>query len=284
MRPRPSEWLLGGYATVVIATGLVRMARYPAAAWAVAAHGLLLVLLGLFQSPRLGPAGRLLRGAAPFIVLLALYGALDLLSGFGAERTYDVLIRQWERGLFGHEISAEWWRRAPSPFWSSVLHAAYFAYYFVVPVPILMSIVRRDEPRLVFASFALMATFVVCYLWFIFFPVAGPYYEYVRPDAWFTANGPARAVYGVLERGSSYGAAFPSSHVAATWVAAAMTWPASRPVGGALIVAAGLLTVGVVYCQMHYGIDALAGVIVAAMVVSATRWIFTSAGRTVPGN
>lgn len=63
-----------------------------------------------------------------------------------------------------------------------------------------------------------------------------------------------------------------------------MTWPASRPVGGALIVAAGLLTVGVVYCQMHYGIDALAGVIVAAMVVSATRWIFTSAGRTVPGN
>lgn len=274
LKPRPSEWLLGAYAVVVIATGLARMDRYPAAVWAAAAHGLLIVLLVLFQSPRLGPTGRLLRSAAPFVVLLALYGALDLLSGFGAERTHDVVIRQWERGLFGREISAEWWRGAPSPFWSSVLHAAYFAYYFVIPVPILISVFRRDEPRLVFASFALMATFVFCYLWFIFFPVAGPYYEYARPDAWFTANAPARAVYGVLERGSSYGAAFPSSHVAATWVAAAVTWPASRPWGVALVIAATLLTIGVVYCQMHYGVDAIAGVAVAAAVVPASRWVF----------
>ncbi len=284
MRPRPAEWLLGGYAVVVVVTGLVRTERYPAAAWAAAAHGLLLVLLWLFQYPRLGPTGRLLRGAAPFVLLLGLYGALDLLSGFGAERTYDVVIRQWERGLFGSEISAEWWRSAPSAFWSSVLHAVYFAYYFVIPVPILQALVQRDEPRLVSASFALMATFVVCYVWFIFFPVAGPYYEYPRPAAWFTQNAPARAVYGLLERGSSYGAAFPSSHVAATWVAAAATWTASRALGAVLVAVAALLTIAVVYCQMHYAVDAIAGVAVAALVVPTARWIVATAGRTVPSS
>lgn len=282
MKPRPSEWLLAGYAVIVIATGWARADRYPAAGWAVVAHLLLLALLVLFQSPRLGRAGRILRDAAPFVLLLALYGALDLLSGFGAEATHDPLIRQWERGLFGQEISREWWHRAPSPFWSSVLHAAYFAYYFVIPVPILLAMFRRDEPRLVFASFALMATFVVCYLGFIFFPVAGPYYEYPRPAAWFTANLAAKAVYGVLAGGSSYGAAFPSSHVAATWVAAAVTWPMSRRWGAGLMVAAALLTVGVVYCQMHYGVDAVAGLAVAAAVVPAARWASATSDRSAP--
>lgn len=284
MRPRPSEWLLATYGLVIVATGLFRVDRYPAAIWAVVAHVLLIGLLGLFQWPRLGRSGRIMRDAAPFVLLLALYGALDLLNGFGAEPTHDPLIRNWERGLFGQEISREWWQRAPSSLWSSVLHAAYFAYYFVIPVPILLAMARRDERRLVSASFALTTTFVLCYLGFLFFPVAGPYYEYPRPAGWFTANLPAKAVYGVLAGGSSYGAAFPSSHVAATWVAAAVTWPASRRWAAALGIAAALLTVGVVYCQMHYGIDAVAGVAVAAAVVPATQWAPATSGRNAPNS
>jgi hypothetical protein len=30
-----------------------------------------------------------------------------------------------------------------------------------------------------------------------------------------------------------------------------------------------LLTVGVVYCQMHYGVDALAGLIMGALITAA---------------
>ncbi len=280
--PRPSEWLLGGYSVVVVVTGLSRMGRYPAAAWAAVAHALLLLLLVLFQSDKLTPIGRIMRGAAPFVLLLALYGALDLLSGFGAEPTHDVMVRRWEHGLFGQELSRVWWQNAPSVWWSWALHAAYFAYYFVIPVPILLALSRRDEPQLVRASFALMTTFVGCYLVFIFFPVAGPYYEYPRPAGWFTANPAAKAVYGVLASGSSYGAAFPSSHVAATWVATAVTWPIAPRWSGALGVAATLLTVGVVYCQMHYGVDVLAGIAVALMVIPLARWATAISDRSAP--
>ena len=148
MRPRPSEWLLAGYGLVIVATGLFRVGRYPAAIWAVVAHLLLVGLLALFQSSRLGPWGRIMRDAAPFVLLLALYGALDLLSGFGAEPTHDGLIRHWERSLFGQEISREWWGQAPSAFWSSVFHTAYFTYYFVVPVPILLAITPRSREEM----------------------------------------------------------------------------------------------------------------------------------------
>jgi membrane-associated phospholipid phosphatase len=75
-------------------------------------------------------------------------------------------------------------------------------------------------------------------------------------------------VYGVLENGSSYGAAFPSSHVAATLVATGAAAIASRGLGLVLGVPSLLLTIGVVYCQLHYAVDALAGVLVAGVVMA----------------
>jgi hypothetical protein len=55
--------------------------------------------------------------------------------------------------------------------------------------------------------------------------------------------------------------------VAATIAATLATWHGSRRVGLLLLVPTALLTVGVVYCQMHYAIDALAGLILPLLLV-----------------
>jgi len=114
--------------------------------------------------------------------------------------------------------------------------------------------------------FAVMMTFVVCYLFFIFFPVAGPYYAFSRPSGAFVDNVAARLVYAVLAQGSSFGAAFPSSHVAASLAATIVAWTAFRRLGIVLVIATALLTVGVVYCQMHYAVDAVGGLLVGLAV------------------
>src|SRR5690606_5907193 len=114
-----------------------------------------------------------------------------------------------------------------------------------------------------------MTTFVICYLFFIFMPVAGPYYEFPRPAPWFTDNWAAQLVYRTLASGSSYGAAFPSSHVAATVAAMGAAARGSRSLGQVLAVPTALLTVAVVYCQMHYAVDAIAGLLLGAAVVTA---------------
>ncbi|MCL4865144.1 MAG: phosphatase PAP2 family protein, partial [Gemmatimonadales bacterium] len=80
----------------------------------------------------------------------------------------------------------------------------------------------------------------------------------------------ARLVYGTLSTGSSYGAAFPSSHVAAAVVALGMTWRGSRRAGQTLLGPVVLLVVSVVYCQMHFAVDAVAGLVVAGGVLVAT--------------
>jgi membrane-associated phospholipid phosphatase len=50
-----------------------------------------------------------------------------------------------------------------------------------------------------------------------------------------------------------------------------VTWSASRRLGIALALATGLLTVGVVYCQMHYAVDAVAGLAVGVVVAVAVN-------------
>ena len=270
---RPVDWLLLGYLGIVSVLAAVRAPTQPGCWWLLGAHGLFLVLLVLITRPGLGPVGRALRELYPLLLLVGLYAELDVLNGPGTGPVYDPVVQQWELAVFGTQAAMTWWQSAPSRFWSAVLHGAYFSYYFIILAPALYFTLRRDFVAVSHFVLVVMTVFVLCYLVFLFFPVAGPYYLFPRPPAWFTDNLPARMVYSTLEAGSSYGAAFPSSHVAATVAAALAAYRGSRTLGLALAVPTVLLTVGVVYCQMHYGVDALAGLVVGAAVAWALRTV-----------
>ena len=270
-RLRPVDLLLAGYLVVVAFVALARAPGQPGCWWLLAAHALFGVLLYLVTRPGLGPVGRTIRELYPLLLLVGLYGELDVLNGPGAIQVYDAAVQRWELAIFGAQVSTEWWRATPSRFWSSAMHAAYLSYYLIVVAPAFYFVWRRDLDALRHFVLVVMTTFVVCYLAFIFFPVAGPYYVFPRPDAWFTDNVFARMVYDTLATGSSYGAAFPSSHVAATVAAAVSAARGSRGLAWALALPTVLLTIAVVYCQMHYGVDAAAGLLVGAMVAAGVE-------------
>ena len=271
MRLRPVDRILLGYVAVTSVVAGGRLSSTPAAGWVLLATALVVLLITL--ASRAGEASWI-GDLYPVCILLALYGALDLLAGSGGVTTHDEVVQQWEAAIFGGQISREWWQRAPSKFWSTLFHGAYFSYYLVIPAGPLWFLWKGDRQNLRRVVLAEVTTFLVCYLVFIFFPVAGPYYEFPRPSPEFLDNGAARLVYATLSRGSSYGAAFPSSHVAGVIAAIiACTW-GSRALGAVLAVPGLLLTVGVVYCQMHYGVDAISGVligVVGAATASAVK-------------
>jgi membrane-associated phospholipid phosphatase len=265
---RPVDMLLAGYLVVVSIVALARTPRLPGCWWLLLAHALFGVLLYLVTRPGLGPVGRTIREIYPLLLLVGLYSELDVLNGPAGVEVRDAVVQQWELAIFGTQLSTEWWRAMPSRFWSALLHAAYLSYYLIVVAPAFYFVWRRNLPALRHFTLVVMATFVVCYLVFLFFPVAGPYYVFPRPDAWFTDNPFARMVYDTLATGSSYGAAFPSSHVAATVAAAVSAGRGSKGLAWVLAFPTVLLTVAVVYCQMHYGVDAVAGLLVGAIVAA----------------
>lgn len=266
-RLRPVEQMLLGYVGFTTVAGSFRLGAQPAIAGVLVANVLILILMALASRPDLGRAGRILREVYPLILLAAFYPAIDILNSFGAVSVHDLAVRRWEHLLFGGDISRTWWQSSPSVFWSTVLHAVYFAYYPIVsgPVVYFLATGRTDAARR--TVLWLISAYLICYVAFVLFPVAGPYYEFPRPAGWFVDNWAARLVYGTLDQGSAYGAAFPSSHVAATLMAVAGAFAGSRALGWVLSGPAALLTVGVVYCQMHYAVDAIAGVALSAVLV-----------------
>jgi membrane-associated phospholipid phosphatase len=271
------DLLLLIYLGVVSIVAVLRLGNQPTTWWLLLAHGLFVLLLTMLARSERGKVGQTIHAIYPLFLLPALYSELDLLNAAHVP-VYDRVVQAWEHFVFGSQISREWWQAAPSRFWSAVLHAAYLSYYFIVAVPGLLLAWRGDLLALRRYVLVVMTTFIICYLIFLFFPVAGPYYTFPRPAAWFTDNGPARLVYRALAAGSSFGAAFPSSHVAAALAATLAAARISPRAGLALFVPTLLLTVGVVYCQMHYGVDAVAGVLLGAMVA----WALTT--PTVSGN
>jgi membrane-associated phospholipid phosphatase len=234
---------------------------------------LLTALLAAIVAPRArrsGALGQLLAEIYPLLLTPALYTHVGLVNAAHGV-AHDALVQGWEQALFGTQPSLAWIRAFPSPAWSTLMHAAYLSYYpILAAAPLgLWFTGRRRASRA--AVLAMMGTFYACYAFFFCFPVAGPRYSFATAANAATAVPLAVFSRRFLEAGSAWGTAFPSSHVAAALVAAVAAWRGWRPLGAVLLVAACLLTLATVYCQFHYASDALAGVLVAALVVSVPR-------------
>jgi len=262
-----TDKLLAGYLGFVTVLAAARgLLDRPTGWWLLAAHLLFWGLLALFARLRDGDrVGQWIHVLYPLLLLIPLYWEIGVFGWtYGVDRglAHDLLVQRWEGAIFGGQVSYDWIRRYPSVFWSGLFHLAYFAYYpIIISGPVLLVIHgRRDAAR--GGLFPMMIAFVACYVVFLLYPVGGPYYAFDQPTGPVREVWSARLVYRLLEGGSSFGAAFPSSHVAVTVSTTCALWHYWRALARWVTVPCVLLTVGTVYCQMHYGIDAALRVLV----------------------
>jgi membrane-associated phospholipid phosphatase len=250
--------------------------------WLIVAHALLAFLVWLAPRARVaGPVGRVFGDWYPLLLLAALYGEIGVLT-LDAGFQNDLAIQRLEAWVFGSQLSYRWIREMPSPLLSWLLHACYLAYYpilYASPAGLWLA-GRRDASR--HTIFAVMVTFYVCYVVFLFFPVAGPRYAFDAAHNAATGVGPARFAAWLLDRGDSWGAAFPSSHVAASVVATGMALRYWRGLGLVLLPFTTGLILAVVYGQFHYAVDAMAGLAVGAVMLGVMQTAEAEAPRRVP--
>jgi len=283
-----TDKLIAGYLAFVTLVLLWRGPLADGTPWLLAAHVLFgLALLGIQRQPPNGRLGRAVHALYPLLLLSAFYAEIGVLNdrvGLAAILGHDALLQRWEAGVFGTQVSYEWIRQAPSVFWSGVLHAAYASYYPMILLPAPLLALRNDWDGARRVVFTMLLAYVACYVVFLLYPVAGPNYAFPHPTGAVREVWSARLVYAVLSTGSSVGAAFPSSHVAATVAAVVAVWRAWRPLGAVLVIPAILLTIGVVYCQMHYGLDSLAGVAVGGAAAALAPRLWTAWSGTRPAS
>ena len=219
-----------------------------------------------------------LRAWTPLLALLFLYTELPMLiRATGHGRFFDMTVISWETRLFGGQPAISWALAWPARWLSESLHAAYLAYYGIIfSIPAGLWLARRRE-EFSEAVFALMLTFVACFVCFIAFPVEGP--RYLWPGT--APDGPVRRItLALLESRSSPGTAFPSSHVA---VATAQTLLGWRYFGwrGLLLLPLTLgLAAGAVYGGFHYAVDVLAGAVFGVLMALTGLELFALVART----
>lgn len=256
----------------------------PIAGWPLLLLAQALTVACVLIAPRArgaGPLGRVVGDLYPLLLLPGLYSEIGI---FTLHRgvVHDALVQELELRTFGTQVSVDWIRAMPNATLSWVLHLCYLSYYLILAAPPLVLWVRgrRDAARAVVLG--VMVTFYVHYSVFIFFPVAGPRYFFPLADNAATAVWPARFAQQMLNGADSWGAAFPSSHVAASVVATGLAWAASRALGIALLPVTVGLVLGVVYGQFHYGVDALTGLAAGCAILGAFAW-WRRRGTRQPG-
>ncbi len=191
---------------------------------------------------------------------------------FDFENSMDPALIKIEQAIFGCQPSLEWSRVWPWPWFHELMEMAYFSYYFLA-VAFLVLVFRakgiaEDERWDAVRSFIrdLSTVMLICYMMYTLFPAWGPKYfkaGYVDVGGWIFTD----IMHYIHDNGALLGAAFPSSHVAASMVPWWHTWkhfPQHRWWMTTIFV---LLSMSTVYNRYHYVIDVFAGLILGALVM-----------------
>ena len=222
--------------------------------------------------PRRALRLRPVRDWLPLVAVPFLYVELRWIIPVIGAAHRDATVIAWERLLFPSNPSATLAIRLPSLPLSEALHLAYALYYPLIGIPPMLLFFTGARRKLAATTLALVIVYAICFLVYPLFPVDGPRYLLGPAHA---PDGPIRSyVLSLLERGSSRGTAFPSSHVAASVTAALCALQHQRRLGILAAVVAAGLTVATVYGGFHYAVDALAGLLlgVAAWLLSLVIW------------
>ncbi len=193
---------------------------------------------------------------------------------FPFEGSLDPALIRLEQWIFGCQPSITWSRAWPWPWFHELMEFAYFTYYFLAAafVWLVMRAQTQDPERRWddLRDFVrdLSVTMLICYTLYTLFPAWGP--KYFRLGFLEVPGGPFTAIMRhIHENGAILGAAFPSSHVAASMVPWWHTWrrfPRHRWWMSTLFV---LLCMSTVYNRYHYVVDVIAGLLLGALVMYA---------------
>jgi len=200
----------------------------------------------------------------PLVLYGPLYYQTGLISRVVVPRFLDGFFMNLDVWIFGEFPALFLREKYGNAFLDEFFHFFYLSYYLIIPVTGIL-LFRKDVKLFESFVFQLSSLFYLCFVIYILLPVEGPIAlrnEYYHQGGLFQTM-----VDFIYTEGENPGAAFPSSHVAATFLVA--WWGSTHfermKVGYWLTCL--FLSIATVYCMFHYAVDVIGGLLLGVLAV-----------------
>jgi membrane-associated phospholipid phosphatase len=208
------------------------------------------------------------------VVLPAAFSAIRWLAPAAAEgRVFDPQLAAMDREWFGVDIP-RWSEGFLTGAIADPFMVLYFL-YFLMPVALFVELLRRGDRTATYrAAFAIALGVWACYMLYLLVPATGPRHAYVG----LSEPLPAGLITGALHdfirdlEPQPYDA-FPSCHVILGLLCAWACWPLGGWMRWSMAFVGLGTAVSTVVLRYHYLVDDLAGLVVVAGALAATRFM-----------
>lgn len=184
----------------------------------------------------------------------------------------DAALLALDRRLLGGTSAPEYVLGWEQPWLSEILSAGYFSFYLMIIVPALYYGWRRRSAQARAFFFGLMLMYLAGFAGYLLVPAAGPFLAFPDAFPYPPQGGPMTAfLVAVVSEGITGMDVFPSLHTGiALYVLGFFAQAGHRRLAWLLVPWVAALLLATVYLRYHYGIDLVAGVVLAAAVLAIT--------------
>ncbi len=189
-------------------------------------------------------------------------------------KSFEHIIIQWEEWIFGFQPALEMHKFFDSTFLGEIFTMGYVSYYLLIISVGVGLYLQKGKKGFEQYRFTLVFTFLSCYFFFIFFPVAGPHWVFPEADLEQLKGFLFVEMAKMTQEGAIRAAAFPSAHVVVTVTTFLSAFEFNKKMAIIIAPFSILLIIGTVYGMFHFVVDMLAGIVWALMVYYPSRSIY----------
>lgn len=190
----------------------------------------------------------------------------------------DPYLVDLDRYLFGFQPSIQFSEYFANPIFSELMYLGYFSLYIIIISFVMITYfkLKRETEEL---FFKLTASMLLFYLFFCFFPAAGPQFYFSSQEK----NLPSAYVFDKIihffQKAEQPTGAFPSSHIGISIIIILLMRKRTPLFFSISIPFLLLLILSTVYIKAHYAVDAIAGILAAPIILSLSTILY----KKIPG-
>ncbi len=180
--------------------------------------------------------------------------------------SFDAVFARMDYAIFGYQPSKHFHEQVPdNRLITEIFFFSYFFYYVLITTGWWLLYLKGKYEKAVRSLSIVTVAFYVMYVFYVFFPVKGPKYFFPElHEVWYNKfqgyfiTDFMKCIFNNMNIG---GAAFPSSHVAVSFIALILNFRYNRILAWIYLPLTIMLYLSTVFIYAHYFVDVIAGIV-----------------------